>query len=206
MELSVSLLVGTTKGVFLLESDGERRDWDVRGPYCDGWPINHVIGDPATGTLWAAGGGEWPGAGVWRSEDGGATWTLSKLANGKFDAWLAALYAGAKPAQLFASTDRGGSWERVQGLSDHPSAEGWEPGGAGLTLHSIVASPDTPEKMWVGISAAGVFATENGGRTWDRRNRRKWPGDERQRQRHRHRHWHRHRHRHRRPNRANRGS
>ena len=206
MEPAVRLLVGTTKGVFLLGSDTGRWDWDVRGPYCDGWPINHVIGDPATGTLWAAGGGEWPGAGVWRSEDGGETWTLSKLANGAFDAWLAespemaaefgmqpdppapytgtvhavwslalcdgTLYAGAKPAQLFTSADRGGSWTRVQGLSDHPSAEGWEPGGAGLTLHSIVVAPEQPEKVWVGISAAGVLATEDGGRTWDRRNRR----------------------------------
>jgi photosystem II stability/assembly factor-like uncharacterized protein len=82
------------------------------------------------------------------------------------------LYAGAKPAALYTSADRGATWSKVQGLSDHPSAEGWEPGGAGLTLHSIVLSPDDPAKIWVGISAAGVFVTEDAGATWERRNRR----------------------------------
>jgi len=202
----VTVLVGTGKGVFLLEGDAERSAWDVRGPFCDGWPINHVIGDPDTGTIWAAGGGEWHGVGVWRSDDNGASWTLSRLANGKFDDWLAAdpefaarinqqpapaapftgrinalwslgraggtLYAGTKPAALYASTDRGESWACVQGLSDHPSGDSWEPGAAGLVLHSIVADPGDPAKLWVGISAAGVFATENGGATWERRNRR----------------------------------
>ncbi len=203
---AVTVLVGTTKGVFLIDLEDERSQSRLRGPFCDGWPINHLQGDPADGTIWAAGGGEWHGAGVWRSDDGGASWSLSKLANGTFDDWLAAdpamaeqfgstpappapftgqiaalwslnlahgtLYAGAKPAALYSSADRGTTWARVQGLSDHPSGDSWEPGAAGLVLHSIVADPDDPAKLWVGISAAGVFATEDGGRTWDRRNRR----------------------------------
>ena len=203
----VTVLVGTSKGVFLIQSDAERTTWDLRGPFCDGWPINHVIGDPTTGTIWAAGGGEWQGVGVWRSDDGGENWSLSKLANGKFDEMLATdpgfaayfgnpppadpapytgkisalwslgrsgdtLYAGTKPAALYASTDRGTTWTCVQGLSDHPSGDSWEPGAAGLVLHSIVADPGNPAKLWVGISSAGVFATEDGGTTWDRRNRR----------------------------------
>ena len=202
---AVLVLLGTTKGVFVLASDAERRDWHLRGPFCDGWSINHVIGDPATGTIWAAGGGEWTGAGVWRSQDGGETWSQSKLANGKFDAWMTAdpgfaarigrepsppaaftgkidalwslgmaggtLLAGAKPAALYARTDRGENWARVDGLSDHPSAPEWQPGGAGLVLHTILADPGAPEKLWVGISAAGVFASEDGGATWERRNR-----------------------------------
>lgn len=205
MTESLTLLIGTSKGVFLLSSDAARTDWSLRGPMCDGWPTNHVVGDPDTGTLWAASGGEWHGAGVWRSDDGGATWSLSLLANGQMDEWLAndeamrkmfgrdpapdapfkghvnalwslglnhgTLYAGAKPAALFASTDRGETWQKVQGLSDHPSADGWEPGAAGLVLHTIVGAPQTPDKLWVGISAAGVFATEDGGTTWERRNR-----------------------------------
>lgn len=201
-----TVLVGTTKGVFVLESDAARREWSVRGPYCDGWPINHVIGEPGTGNLWAAGGGEWPGAGVWRSTDGGESWTLSLLANGKFDEMLAndpevrayvgrdpsppapftgeidalwsvaraadgALYAGAKPAMLYASHDGGETWAKVQGLVDHPSRDSWQPGGAGLTLHTIVPAPGAAGKMWLGISAAGVFATEDAGAVWDRRNR-----------------------------------
>jgi hypothetical protein len=202
---TTTVLVGTTKGTFLLRSE-DRVDWMVRGPLCGGWPINHVIADPDSGTLWAAGGGDFFGAGVWRSGDRGESWTLAKLSNGSMDAMLAeseemraylgvepdppapftgevealwslglsgpTLYAGGKPGVLFASRDGGVTWEKVQALSDHPSRPEWEPGGAGLVLHSIVADPDDPRKLWVGISAAGIFATEDGGETWDRRNRR----------------------------------
>jgi photosystem II stability/assembly factor-like uncharacterized protein len=203
---TVKVLVGTTKGVFLLSSTDGRRTWDVSGPHCDGWPINHVVGDPVTGMLWAAGGSDFMGAGVWRSADGGETWQLSLMANGHIDDFLAndpgareylgrepsppapfkgkivtlwsvakvgpKLYAGAKPAALYESADGGATWALVEGLSNHPSGDSWEPGGAGLVLHTIVADPDDPAKMWVGISAAGVFASEDGGKTWDRRNRR----------------------------------
>ena len=55
---SITVLIGTTKGAFLLTGDGDRTGWAVTGPFCDGWPINHVVGDPSTGTLWAGGGGE----------------------------------------------------------------------------------------------------------------------------------------------------
>lgn len=206
MDAEVTVLLGTTKGVFLLHGTPARDDWRLTGPHCDGWPINHVTGDPDGQSLWAAGGGEFHGAGVWRSRDGGATWTLAKLANGQGDAFLAAnpelaarwgmepappapysgrivsvwslaraggrLLAGTKPAALYDSTDGGATWAPVQGLNDHPSGDSWEPGGAGLVLHSIVAHPDDPARIWVGISAAGVFATEDGGQTWERRNRR----------------------------------
>ncbi len=205
MATKVSVLVGTTKGVFLLASQDGRTSWQVRGPFCDGWSINHVLGDPETGTLWAAGGGEWTGAGVWRSTDGGETWDLSLFSNGKFDEWLEndpdfaamigrkpappapftgsvdalwslglagrRLLAGAKPAALYASDDAGVSWEKVEGLTNHPSRPDWSPGGAGLVLHTIVSDPGVPKKLWVGISAAGVFASEDAGETWERRNR-----------------------------------
>jgi photosystem II stability/assembly factor-like uncharacterized protein len=81
------------------------------------------------------------------------------------------LYAGVKPASLFVSDDHGASWAKVNGLTDHPSAPEWQPGGAGLVLHSIVSDPDKPGHLWVGISAAGVFFTADGGATWERRNR-----------------------------------
>lgn len=201
----VTILVGTTKGVFLIDGTADRSKWRVRGPFCSGWPINHVVGDPKTGMIWAAGGGDWHGAGVWRSSDGGESWTLSQLSHGQLNEWLTndpataeylgmtasppapftgdvtalwslgltgdTLYAGAKPASLYASTDLGATWARVQALSDHPSRDSWEPGAAGLILHSIVSDPGDAAKLWVGISAAGVFATEDGGKSWDRRNR-----------------------------------
>ncbi len=200
----LTVLVGTTKGGFLLHGRRGAARWDVTGPFCDGWTINHMIGDPATGAIWAGGGGEWSGAGIWRSADGGATWTLARLTRGTMDDWAAsdpgfaaaigwtdtplpygdafsqiwslgrargALYAGSKPAGLLRSDDDGATWEQVRGLTDHPSASDWNGGAAGLVLHTIVPHPDDERRMWVGISAAGVFATEDGGVTWDRRNR-----------------------------------
>ncbi len=203
---TITLLVGTTKGLFLLESDAGRQNWQPRGPYCDLWSINHAIGDPETGTLWAAGGDGWSGAGVWTSGDGGDSWSLAKLANGDADKWMAAepevaeqlgmtpappapftdeiealwslglsgglLYAGAKPATLFVSKDGGVNWSKLDGLNRHPSAEDWQPGAVGLTLHTIVPHPEKLETLWIGISAAGVFMTEDGGESWDRMNRR----------------------------------
>ena len=200
----MTLLVGTTKGAFLLSGGNDRSGWAIGGPYCNGWPINHMIGDPETGTLWAGGGGDWYGAGVWRSDDGGATWQVARLTKGTMDDWAAkdanlakmigwteaplpfadsfsqiwslsyahgTLYAGTKPANLLSSTNGGKDWVKVHGLTDHPSAGSWTPGGVGLTLHTILPDPDNRKKLWVGISAAGVFATEDGGTTWERRNR-----------------------------------
>jgi photosystem II stability/assembly factor-like uncharacterized protein len=202
--MSVRLLVGTAKGAFLIDGDRSRAAWAIRGPFCDGWPINHMAGD-AAGRIWAAGGSGFLGAGVWRSDDGGAAWTLSRLASGEIEGYLAdpafaavfgrgpeptapytgrietlwslgraggMLYAGAKPAALYASRDGGATWEPVGALNDHPSRDSWAPGGAGLVLHTIVADPADPARLWVGISAAGVFASEDGGATWDRRNSR----------------------------------
>jgi len=201
---TVTVLVGTTKGAFLVSGGADRSGWTVTGPHCGGWPINHVIGDPETGTLWAGGGGDWHGAGVWCSEDGGETWELTKLTKGTMDEWAAndpdfaamigwkdtpppfddkfsqiwslhyahgTLYAGTKPARLLASKDGGRTWDHLEGLANHPSADSWSPGAAGLVLHTIVSDPSDPAKMWIGISAAGVFATEDGGTSWERRNR-----------------------------------
>ncbi len=82
------IMIGTTKGAFLLSSDSERADWSLSGPFCgDGWSINHVVGDPESGAIWAAGGGDWTGAGVWRSDNGGESWALSKFSRGEIDKW-----------------------------------------------------------------------------------------------------------------------
>ena len=83
MTEGVTILVGTTKGAFLIEGDGGRKEWTVSGPHCDGWCINHVVGDPQTGTIWAGGGSEFTGAGVWHSTDGGRTFSLTRLTGGQ---------------------------------------------------------------------------------------------------------------------------
>jgi len=177
--MATTLLIGTTKGVFLLDGTRDRGAWALRGPFCDGWPINHVIGDPETGLIWAAGGSSWTGVGVWRSGDHGQSWVWSSTGiagaegEGPQALWSlgrsgGALYAGAKPAALYVSHDHGDTWAKVQGLSDHPSAATWQGGAAGLVLHSILADGD---RLWVGISAAGVFASEDGGQSWQQRNR-----------------------------------
>src|SRR3954468_8778149 len=70
------LLIGTRKGAFLLESD-DRRDWRVRGPFCESWPVYHAVFDPGSGAIYAAAASEWHGSAVWRSGDLGATWALS---------------------------------------------------------------------------------------------------------------------------------
>jgi photosystem II stability/assembly factor-like uncharacterized protein len=183
MTQKVLLLIGTRKGAFILESGIDRRSWQLRGPYCETWPMNHVIADPATGTIFGAGGNEWFGPAVWKSTDLGATWTHSSdsLAYQAGEqpiksVWSLApgrgrLYAGVEPAGLFRSDDDGQSWTHVAGLRNHPSRPDWQPGGGGLILHSLVRHPEDDDQIWVGISAAGVFHTADGGETWEPRNR-----------------------------------
>jgi len=204
MNGTVTVLVGTTKGAFLLDGGKDRTGWHVRGPFCEGWPINHVVGDAESGTIWAGGGSEWNGAGIWRSADQGESWQVARLTRGTTDDWAESdpdfaamigyetvdlpfgsdfqqiwsigigegvLYAGTKPASLLQSRDGGENWTLVEGLSNHPSAGSWTPGAAGLVLHTILTDRERPSHLWCGISAAGVFASKDGGETWERRNR-----------------------------------
>lgn len=79
------------------------------------------------------------------------------------------LYAGVSEAGLFRSNDRGESWEPVRGLNEHPTRDVWLPGAGGLGLHAILVDDDDPRRMWVGISSAGVFRTDDGGETWEQK-------------------------------------
>ena len=131
--MNVRVLIGSKKGAFVLESDSERRDWRVRGPFCEHWPLTHVAADLADGTIYATGGNAWFGPAVWKSNDVGATWTHSSqgLAYPQGEtpvqcAWVAhaahgRLYVGVEPAGLFVSDDGGGSFREVEGLRRHPS-------------------------------------------------------------------------------------
>lgn len=81
------------------------------------------------------------------------------------------LYAGIQPAALFKSTDRGETWSLIESVYDHPHRGQWNPGGGGLCLHTIVLDPRDHNRMYIGISAAGVYRTDDGGKTWVPRNK-----------------------------------
>jgi hypothetical protein len=142
MSAKILLLLGTTKGAFIAESDQSRRAWELRGPFCDTWPINHFAGDPASGAIYAGGGNKWFGQDVWKSTDLGETWSKSGegLAYEEGGETLEAvwslapsngsLYAGVKPAGLFRSDDGGQSWTHISGLQKHPTRPNWQGGGA----------------------------------------------------------------------------
>src|SRR4029079_13724057 len=71
------LLVGTRKGLFMLESDADRKSWSMRGAHCAGWPVSHAVFDQDSGAIYAAAASEWHGSSIWRSADLGETWTQS---------------------------------------------------------------------------------------------------------------------------------
>lgn len=179
----VHILIGTRKGVFIGEGRTDRNSWSLRGPYCEAWPINHVIGDPDSGTIYAGGGNEWFGPAVWKSTDFGQSWSHSSEGLGyeesetpieavwSLNASHGRLLAGVKPAGLFESRDHGETWRHLDGLQNHPSRLEWMPGGAGLILHHIIPHPADENQLWIGISSVGVFHTEDGGQTWTTRNK-----------------------------------
>jgi photosystem II stability/assembly factor-like uncharacterized protein len=178
----ILLLVGTKKGAFILESGSDRSAWTVRGPSCEGYPIQDISRDPSTGSLYAGGGSIWYGPTVFRSDDLGATWSQSSAgltygdeapkisAVWNVTAAHGALYAGVGPAGLFRSDDEGRTWSHIEGLTNHPTRSSWQPGAGGLILHSIVPHPADPARMWVAISAVGTFETRDSGATWEPRN------------------------------------
>jgi photosystem II stability/assembly factor-like uncharacterized protein len=193
----VLLLVGTRKGCFVLESNGDRRDWDVRGPFCDGWPVYHAVFDHDAGGIYAAAASEWHGATVWRSGDLGETWTQSSeglgygeedgdgLKMSKVSSLSAAhgrLLAGAEQAGIFESRDGGANWKLLSTL-DHPASKDWNdpakqpPGHLGVS--AITPHPgDGPEHFWAIVQGYSLFETTDDGATWTARNeglRADWP-------------------------------
>ncbi len=190
----VRVLVGTRKGAFVLSADGARRDWTVDGPFFPGWEIYHVAGSPADpDRIWASQSGGWFGQQVQRSDDGGRSWTAvgSEFAyasvpgthqwyDGTPHPWEFArvwnlspsatdpdtVLAGVEDAALFRSVDGGASWSELPGLREHGSGPHWQPGAGGMCLHTILLDPSNPARIFVAISAAGAFRTDDGGETW----------------------------------------
>ena len=184
------LLVGTTKGAFLLRSSPSRSRWEMGGPYFHGDAVYAFNFDGREGRhrLWASTHSVLWGTLLRSSDDFGKTWTTPENAPIRFpvgsglslkNIWQIALpedrpeavYCGVDPAALFESLDGGESWSIVQGLFDHPHRARWQPGNGGLALHTIVFDPSNKNRMYAGISAGGVYRTDDGGKTWQARNK-----------------------------------
>jgi len=190
----VRVLVGTRKGAFILTADGARADWRVSGPHFPGWEIYHVKGSPLEpNRIWASQSSAWFGQLIQRSDDGGETWAAvgnqfaydgptgtHQWYDGTQHPWEfkriwhlepsltdpQVVYAGGEDAALFRSADGGGSWSEMPALRNHPSGPKWQPGAGGMCLHTILQDPTDAARMYVAISAAGTFRTDDGGETW----------------------------------------
>ncbi len=197
-ECKVRLLVGTKKGAFILTSDGKRQKWHVSGPHFAGWEVYHLKGSPvAPDRLYASQTSGWFGQKIQRSDDGGKTWEAvgDKFVydgvpgthmwyDGTQHPWEFkriwhlepsltdpnTVYAGAEDAALFRTSDGGQTWQELPGLR---RAKGhlWQPGAGGMGLHTILLDPKNPQRIYIAISAAGVFRTDDGGTTWRPANR-----------------------------------
>jgi serine/threonine protein kinase len=188
---SILLLVGTTKGAFLLRSNTQRSKWEVAGPYFHGQSVYAMAYDGREGRhrLWASTQSQLWGTFLRSSDDFGKTWTNPQEAKIRFPAdsgtslrniWQICLgraeepdvmYCGVEPAALFESRDAGESWSLNRGLFDHPHRPRWNPGNGGLCLHTIIPDPANRERMVVGISSGGVYVSGDSGGTWQARNR-----------------------------------
>jgi photosystem II stability/assembly factor-like uncharacterized protein len=195
----VRVLAGTRKGAFILTADGTRKNWEVRGPHFAGWEMYHLKGSPVDpDRLYASQSNSWFGQLVQRSNDGGKSW---EAVNNKFvydgtpgtHQWYDGtphpwefkrvwhfepsltdpdtVYAGIEDAALFRSTDGGQSWSELSGLRGHGTGPAWQPGAGGMCLHTILLDPSDPNRIFIAISAAGAFRTDDGGKSWKAINR-----------------------------------
>jgi photosystem II stability/assembly factor-like uncharacterized protein len=186
----VLLLVGTTKGAFLVSSDASRKQWNVDGPHFAGESVYAVAHDQRAGrsrTLVAAQSNHW-GSTIRLSDDFGKSWTGPERQAVRFpessglslaNVWQITpahddepdvVWCGVEPAALFRSGDAGESWEAVKGLLEHEHRPKWMPGGGGLCLHTIVLDGKSKQRMAIAISTAGFYRTDDGGATWQPRN------------------------------------
>jgi photosystem II stability/assembly factor-like uncharacterized protein len=190
----VRVLVGTRKGAFVITSDAARRDWKIDGPHFGGWEVMHVKGSPADpNRIFASQWTDWHGQVVQRSDDGGKTWEpvgnefaydgvpgTHQWYDGTPHPWEFkrvwhfepsphdpdVIFAGVEDAAIFRSTDGGRSWAELSALRTHTSGQSWMPGAGGMCLHTILLDPANPQRMYVAISAAGAFRTDDGGESW----------------------------------------
>ena len=190
----VRVLVGTRKGAFVLTADGKRERWDVSGPHFTGWEMYHLKGSPVDpNRIFASQTSGWFGQVIQRSDDGGQTWApignkfeydgvpgTHQWYDGTPHPWEFArvwhlepsltdpdtVYAGVEDAALFRSVDGGQEWQELSGLRDHETGSQWQPGAGGMCLHTIVQDPRDAARLYVAISAAGAFRSDDAGKSW----------------------------------------
>ena len=191
---SVRVLVGTRKGAFILTSDGKRQNWQVDGPHFAGFEMYHLKGSPLDpNRIYASQCSAWFGQLIQRSNDGGKSWEpvgnkflydgipgTHQWYDGTPHPWEfkrvwhlepsltdpETVYAGVEDAAMFKTTDGGLTWNELSGLRGHGSGSQWTPGAGGMGLHTILIDPTNPRRMFIAISAAGAFRTDDGGTTW----------------------------------------
>jgi hypothetical protein len=189
----VRLLVGTRKGAFILTSDEKRKKWKISGPHFAGWEIYHMNGSPADpNRLYASQSSGWFGQIVQRSNDGGETWEpvgnnfayestpgTHLWYDGTQHPWEFKrvwrfepslhdpdfVYAGVEDASLFRSADGGMTWQEMPGLRE-TKGHLWQPGAGGMCLHTVILDPVNTNRIFVAISAAGAFRSDDAGETW----------------------------------------
>jgi hypothetical protein len=173
------LLVGTRKGLFVLV--GERgKPFAVTARAFSGEPVEYAMRDPRSGRLLASVTSAFYGPKIWYADDAAGEWQQAEgvalpeggeraleriwtIVAGEDDGML---YAGGDPAVLFESRNGGATWELNRAFWEHPTRPLWQPGAGGLCLHSIAPWPGDPNRLALGISAVGVWLTEDGGATW----------------------------------------
>jgi photosystem II stability/assembly factor-like uncharacterized protein len=173
------LLVGTRKGLFLLDGEpGEK--FAVTARYFEGQPVDYAMRVPGSGRVFAAVTSPFYGPRIWYSDDLAGDWVQAggvALPKGGEEAlrriWVIVaaddgktLWAGGDPGVLFESRDAGVTWALNRALWEHPSRPRWRPDSGGLSVHSIAPWPGLTQRVALGISAAGVMLTDDGGASW----------------------------------------
>lgn len=195
MAKRVILSVGTKRGLYILESTSGRKRWKVSETLLKGWNVPYAMVDTRGKPRIHAAASSFTYSPTTLSADletrkfkpAKAAPEFPKLNKSAADfvkqygldasnrIWnitpgpekkKRVLYAGTAPAGLFRSEDAGATWQPVKGINEHESKKDWQPGAGGQCMHSIQIDPHDPKRMYVAISAAGAFRSDDGGESW----------------------------------------